>query len=392
MLPNSVNPAAVNPATRSGRQIRILLAMMYYRRHLHEGVAAYCREHHWALDSLDHSPNLRTSNLWDGIIVLHPELREMRLFFRKGVPVVTLALDETGHMRTPCVCQNHQAIGAMGARHLLERGFRRLLFCGYRDVVSRLRFEGFQREAESQGATVKVILLSHRTPRHTGSNGIFGWLSVHLLRESPPFAVMATHDLLGVTVMDACQLAGLKIPEQVAVVGVDNEEIVCECANIPLSSVDNNLFLHGYSAAELLGQVISGEKSSAASVVIPPRKVIIRSSSDIIATRDSRLAEILQFIHDHKNGSDISVKGIGSRFVMSRRSLTDLFNKAGLPAPGRIIHEIRLRQACFLLEESNATINEVAKKAGFSSANSFCRFFRNLKGCSPATWRQQVKP
>jgi LacI family transcriptional regulator len=391
MPPDTVKSDINDLASRSGSRFRILLAMIYYRRHLHEGVAAYCREHGWALDSLDHSPNLRTSNLWDGIIVLHPELPDLKLFFRKGVPVVTLALDERGQMQTPCVYQDHPAIGTMGARHLLERGFRRLLFCGYRDVVSRQRFEGFRREAERHQATVKAIFLSHRTSRATGQNGIFGWLSVHFLRERPPFAIMAAHDLLGLTVMDACQMAGLKIPEQVAVVGVDNEEIICECANIPLSSVDNNLFLHGYTAAELLGQVISGEKSSGASVVIPPRRVIIRSSSDIIATRDSRLSGILQYLHDQEHNSSISVKDISSRFGLSRRALTDLFLKAGLQAPGSVIREVRLRQACFLLEESDNTVNEVARQTGFSSARSFCRFFRNKKGCSPAAWRQKAK-
>lgn len=379
---------------RSGkpkRQLRILLAMVYYRRHLHEGVAAYCREHGWALDSLDHSPNLRASNLWDGIIVLHPELPELRLLFRKRVPVVTLANNERGQMQNPCVCQDQCAIGAMGAQHLLERGFRRLLFCGYRDAVSKERFQGFRLEAIKQGASVKEITLSHRTPRAAGSDSVFEWLSVHLLREQPPFAVMACHDLLGVTVLDACRLAELKVPEQVAVIGVDNEEIICECAETPLSSVDNNLFLHGYTAAELLGDIILGDKTSDASVVIPPRRVVVRSSSDTIATKETRLAQILQYLHNAVHNPDFSVKEISNHFGLSRRALGHLFLKAGLQPPGRVLHEVRLRQACFHLEATDNSVNEVARDSGFGSARSFCRYFRKMKGCSPTAWRENTR-
>jgi len=373
------------------QQFRILLAMKWYRRHLHEGVAAYCKKQGWALDSLDHSPDLQRSNLWEGIIIIHHSVPEFKTFLHKGIPVVTLAMDAKGQMREPCVCQNQRAIGTMGARHLLERGFRTLIFCGYWDAISHQRFAGFRDEAERQEVAVEQICLPHRTPKAAGPEFIIQWLSKQMQKQSPPFGVMAAHDLLGITVMDACRLAGLKIPEQVAVVGVDNEEIICECAQTPLSSVDNNLYLQGYTAAQLLGQLMNGGRPPDAPVVIQPRRVAVRASSDTIAAEDPKIAQILQYMHEQVHNPDISVKALARRFGISRGTLLNMFAKARLRAPARVIKDIRLRQACYQLEHTDNTINEVAQQSGFSSTRSFCRFFRQMKAASPEEWRQTNK-
>jgi len=373
------------------QQFRILLAMRWYRRHLHEGVAAYCKEQGWALDSLDHSPDLQSSKLWEGIIIIHHNVPELKTFLHKGVPVVTLAMDEFGHLRLPSVCQDQRAVGAMGAKHLLERGFRNLAFCGYRDAISHQRFAGFRDEAQRQEAVIEEICLPHRSPRAAGPEFVVQWLAARLLKKTPPLGVMAAHDLLGIKVMDACRLAGLRIPEQAAVIGVDNEEIICECAKTPLSSVDNNLFLHGYAAAQLLGKLMNGDKSPEAPVVIQPRRVVVRASSDTIATEEPRIAQILQYMHEQVHNSEISVKSLGQRFGISRGTLLTLFSKAGLRAPARVIKEVRLRQACYQLEHTNKSINEVARQSGFSSTRSFCRLFRQMKAASPEEWRKTSK-
>jgi len=370
------------------QQFRILLAMRWYRRHLHEGVAAYCKEQGWALDSLDHSPDLQRSDLWEGIIILHQSEPQLKTFLHKGVPVVTLSMDGKGQMRKACVCQDQRAIGAMGARHLLERGFRTLGFCGYWDAISHQRFVGFREEAERQKAVAEEIRLPHRTPRAAGPDFIMRWLSAHLLEKTPPFGIMTAHDLLGITVMDACRLAGLRIPEQAAVIGVDNEEIICECAQTPLSSVDNNLYLQGYTAAQLLGQLMNGGAPPDEPVFIQPRRIAVRASSDTIAAEDPKIAKILQHMHEQMHDPEISVKSLSRRFGVSRGTLLNLFSKAGLRPPARVIKEIRLRQACYQLEHTNKAINEVAQQAGFSSTRSFCRFFRQMKAASPEEWRK----
>lgn len=375
-------------ANRSGKQLRILLAMRWYRRHLHEGVAAYCREQGWALDSLDHSPDLRNASLWDGIIVLHQSVEGFQSLFRKGVPVVTLAMNDRGQFRLPCVCQDQQAIGAMGSRHFLERGFRRLVFCGYRDAISHARFSGLRAEAKNHQVSAREICLPHRTPAAAGSEFLTCWLSSRLLEEKPPFAVMAAHDLLGIAVMDACRAADLKIPQQVAVLGVDNEEIVWECSQVPLSSVDNNLFLHGYEAAKLLGHIMLGMEPPMDPVVIKPRRVITRSSSDTIVAQEPRLAQILEYLHDQAHDPAVNVNALAARFGLSRRAVGELFTVAKLRPPMQVLHEVRLRKACFHLQETALSVNEVAKLSGFASARSFCRFFRKMKGSSPETWRQ----
>jgi LacI family transcriptional regulator len=374
----------------SEKQFRILLAMRWYRRHLHEGVAAHCREQGWALDSLDHSPDLHHANLWDGIILLHQSVKEFQDLLRKGVPVVTLAMNDRGRFQLPCVCQDQQAIGAMGGRHFMERGFARVLFCGYHDAISHARFQGLRAEAKKHGMSVREISLPHRTPSAAGSEFLSGWLSTRLLQEKPPFAVMTAHDLLGIAVLDACRAAGLKTPKQVAILGVDNEEIICDCSRVSLSSIDNNLFLHGYEAARMLGNLMLGREVAKSPVKIQPRRVITRSSSDTIAARNPRLAQILEHVHEKASDAGMNVKSVSALFGLSRRTLGELFHQARLGPPGQVIREVRLRKACFHLQESSLPVNEVAKICGFASARSFCRFFRQMKGSSPGIWRQSA--
>lgn len=371
-------------------QVRILLAMGFYRRQLHEGVAAYCREQHWILDSYDHSPDLDLANQWDGIILLHQSLPELQPFLRKTAPVVTLAMDDAGKFQTASVLQDQAAIGAMGAAHLLERGFKRLFFCGYDDAISHVRFRGMRAEAHRHGLKVQEVCLPHRSPTTKGVTYIFNWLEEHLLGAQPPFGVLAAHDLLGVTILDACKGTGLKVPEQVAVLGVDNEALICDCAPVPLSSVDNNLFQHGYEAAKLMGRLLRGE-SPLQTALIPPNRVVVRASTDTIATESLQLANILQHIHARYGDVSLTVNELCHRFSITRRGLWEMFGQAKLASPGQIIHEVRLRRACVALTESSQTIQEIALACGFASVRSFGRYFRKVKGRSPDEWRRGAR-
>ena len=373
------------------KRLRILLVLRYYRRRLHEGVAAYCREHRWVLDSLDHSPDLSYANQWDGIIMLHQSIPDLQGLVRKHTPLVTLAMDEKGGIFTTAVLQDQEAIGVLGARHLLERGFRRLVFCGYRDAISHTRFRGMRAEAQRHGAAYREVSVPHRAPATKGPDFMLRWLGAHLLREQKPFAVLAAHDLLGVAVEDACRMAGLKMPQEVAVLGVDNDEIICDCAYVPLSSVDNNLFQHGYEAAKLLGRLMRGEKPPDRPILIPPRRVVVRTSTDTLAAEDPQLAAILLEIHEQFHACEFSVKHLCDRFGLSRRALGELFARENLKPPGHVIHDLRLRKACLQLGETTLRIKDIAATCGFSSVRSFCRFFRQRQGTSPEAWRKQTR-
>ena len=367
--------------------MRILLGMRFYRRQLHEGVAAYCREQHWVLDSYDHSPDLDQANQWNGMILLHQSVPDFQPLLKKKTPVVTLAMDDAGKVQAASVVQDHEAIGAMGAAHLLERGFKRLYFCGYDDAISHARFRGMRAEALRHGIKAHEICLPHRSPASKGVTYIFTWLKEHLLGAQTPFGVLAAHDMLGGNILDACHGAGLKVPEQVAVLGVDNEPLICDCAVVPLSSVDNNLFQHGYEAAKLLKKLMQGERPLQP-VKVPPKRVEVRASTDTIATESLQLGKILQHIHAQYGDANLTINELCHRFGISRRKLWEMFGQAKLASPGQIIHEVRLRRACVALTESRQPIKEIALKCGFASARSFGRYFRKVKGQSPDEWRQ----
>jgi LacI family transcriptional regulator len=245
--------------------------------------------------------------------------------------------------------------------------------------------------ARDQGASIRQIVLPHRTPAGAGADITHQWLAARLRAEEPSFAVLAAHDLLAMTVLDAREAADLRTPEQVAVLGVDNDEIICGCARVPLSSVDNDLFRHSYEAAQLLGRLLDGEVAPAQPILIPPRRVVVRGSTDAIAARDPRLTSILQHLHEHLDDPTLSVKTLCLRSGLSRRKLETLFDQASLKSPGQVIHEVRLRRACAQLAAGDQTVQQIAAACGFASAGSFGRYFHQVKEVSPEAWRRVAK-
>ncbi|WP_406693365.1 XylR family transcriptional regulator [Singulisphaera sp. Ch08] len=292
----------------------------------------------------------------------------------------------------PSIESDHQAIGRCAAEHLLERGFTRFGFLGYPDFAWSIHcYEGFARAVTEAGHG--CVEYRHAQPVSWGHqqlswedevDGVSRWIR----EESKPLGLMACNDFRGVQAIDACRRAGIAVPEEVAVIGVDNEDLACELAYPPLSSVIPDCKRIGYEAAALLDHLIKGGKAPSMTRRIPPLGVATRQSTDVNAIADADVAECLRFIRVHAcdgiRVANVVAHVAVSKSVLQRRFKTIL---------GRTIHEViattRLQRIKQLLRETDLSIEEIAYRTGLSHAEYLSTLFRQATGQSPAAYRRQ---
>ncbi len=274
---------------------------------------------------------------------------------------------------------DHQ-IGRVGAEHLMRLGFRHHAFVGAGD-----RAAGFTRAIEDAGCHCVEVPAAIRESQPTQWNALLetavGWL-----KSAPkPLGVMAMHDLNARNVSLACRLAGLRVPDDVAILGVDNDELLCDLSDPPLSSVEQGLHQIGYEAAKLIDQMLRGQPARV--VTIPPRQVVARRSTDVLAIDDPDVAAALRFIRSH-SGEDISIDDIARAVALNRRSLERRFAKEmGHTLHAEIIRT-RIGRACEMLATTDRTLDRVATSCGFNSLKHFHEMFKRHVEDTPAAYRR----
>jgi LacI family transcriptional regulator len=271
----------------------------------------------------------------------------------------------------------------------LERGFRRLAFCGDpRFNWSNWRCGHFQRLAKEAGCETWVHQ-SPATPKTT-----FSWHRErdrleHWIRSLPrPIGVMACYDIKGREFLDACRDLRIAVPEEIAVIGVDDDRLMCELCEPPLSSVIPDVRRTGYIAAELLDGMMRGETRANLSNLIKPLGIRPRRSTDVLAIEDPEIAAALRFIREHAC-EGIQVADVLHKVALSRRVLESHFCKLIGRSPHEEILRVRLERAKKLLVETDFPIKRIAKIAGFSSEDYFCVAFRRAEPISPTEYRRK---
>lgn len=367
------------------------------------GIARYATEAGWILDcrlsahlAQGHSAAYLASTPIDGCISMmaRTSAELQPLVASLDVPVVDLWHDYP-EMKCPRVLQDHHAIGRAGAMHLMERGLENLLF--FTHTVDRrvalIRQEGFVAAARAQTGvrhvTVSELSWGPETPLAPGDTRL-SWLGRVLSRMDKPLGVMAVNDAVASEVIDAAILAGLNVPEDVAVVGVDNDPIVTELGAIPLSSVDNARERLGYEAAALLDKMMSGAVPPAERVLIPPAGVVMRRSSDVIAIADANIRQAAQFIRDHFR-EPISVDDVVATSFLSRRRLQDLFREA--LGHGMSEEILRQRMLCsqHLLVNTEHKIERIAQMAGFGGGMRMSKVYQRELRMTPQQYRLRYR-
>jgi LacI family transcriptional regulator len=310
-----------------------------------------------------------------------------------NLPTVAIGLtDEQKNPRNPLsklpeVSSDPEEVSRLAADHLMERQLLSFAYVGacddrrwsgerqrtFRNYLSKHKFEPYVYERPK---------LRRDRVWEVEQDFLAKWMTT-LPR---PIGVFACDDERGREVLEACKLAGLHVPEDVAVIGVDNDEVFCELADPPLSSVALNAETAGYRAAALLDEMMRGRVCSAQHIVVETMGVVTRRSTDIIAVDDKDVAIALRFIR-RQHGRDISVDRVAAEVAMSRRSLEKRFRNL----IGRtILEEIqltRLERAKRLLMETSYPISKIAELAAFGSTGYFIQFFQKHVGKTPRKFR-----
>jgi LacI family transcriptional regulator len=291
--------------------------------------------------------------------------------------------------KIPEIVSDSAKIGLLAAEHFLERGFWNYAFCGYQGRSwSDQRLEGFSARLQQAGFVPHVYQLDR-------IKGSLSWreempLVVAWLKTLPrPVALMACDDNRGRQVLDACLSSGLKVPEDVAVVGVDNDHLFGNLSNQPLSSVALNLSKAGYEAAELLDLMMQGKETKPRRIVIEPLWVVPRHSSDLIAVKDPHVAAALRFIVEHAREA-IGVNNVVRETGISRRGLEIRFQTILGKSIREEIQRVRLGCAKQLLIESNLSVERIALLTGFCSLSHLGSTFRLANGMTPAQYRRNM--
>jgi LacI family transcriptional regulator len=278
---------------------------------------------------------------------------------------------------------SHKA-GVMAAEHFLDRGFRQFAFVGYENRNwSRYRQEAFCARLREADFECQVLLSTAATPWHCEQPEVTQWLKAL----PKPLAVMACSDVRGREVIEACHLGGLHLPDDVAVLGVDDDRMVSELANPPLSSVALNSEQGGYRAAELLAGLMSGRVKKRQLILVEPSWVAARASTDVIAVQDREIAKAVLFIRENAR-RPIGVKDVVKHSLGSRRALEIRFRHSLGRSIRDEIERVRLRWAKQLLVETDLSLSKVAECSGFGSRSYLGAVFRRTTGMTLMEYRR----
>ncbi|MFK7778223.1 MAG: substrate-binding domain-containing protein, partial [Gimesia sp.] len=202
-----------------------------------------------------------------------------------------------------------------------------------------------------------------------------------------PVGLMAAHDLRALCVLDACRRRNIAVPEQIAVVGVDNDDVFCEVIDPNLTSISHQAKKIGYEAAALLDGLMQGKAGPPSPLMLPPRNLVPRRSTDIIAVEYLAIASALEFIR-HNACAEINVALISKHVNLSRRTLERRFMKLVGKTPHQLISEERIRRAKQLLIDTDFTLEKIAAMAGLSSAAYLSVIIKENENCTPTEFRR----
>ncbi len=228
---------------------------------------------------------------------------------------------------------------------------------------------------------------SARLSRHVNWTLRRRWV-IHTIRSLRyPLGIFCYNDCVAADIVDACIEAEIQIPDQVAVLGVDNDPVICDCVQVPLSSVRHDLEGMAYEAAALLDRLINGEPPPNIPKRIPPRGVVTRKSTEVLAVEDPKVSAALKYIQGNFSRGNLSVVDVVAHTRLPRRSLERAFREE---LQRTMLHEIvrvRINHAQKLLETTPLSVTDIAAQSGFASLNHFFRVFHGRTGLTPRAFR-----
>lgn len=365
-----------------------------FGRQLINGIARYSRINGpWSFykeqTGLKSSIHRLTSWKPDGIIMRNSMIKKELLKLK--IPTILALHDPSSHPKLPVIKTNSQAIAKMASEHFIEKGFKNFAFCGF-DIFEwsnerKLFFTKYNNEA---GFTTHLYDSSKKNISQdweVEQRHVIEWL-----KSIPkPVALMACNDDRGQHILEVCKLIGLKVPDDVSVIGVDNDPMICEIGDPPLTSIALDVESAGFNSAKLLNDLISGTKMNGQQIIVSPTHVVQRQSSDIFAVNDLEITKALKFIRENAR-SKIYVKDVVNSTCLSRRILEKRFRDI---LHRSIYDEIRRRRVDLItkfLIETDLPISEITSLFTFTDMEHISRYFKKEKGMGLREFRKLHQP
>lgn len=369
-----------------------------YGRDLLSGIVRHMRMHdQWSVfleqrDLLLEPPQWLSTWKGDGIISRVTTPTFVDAIRETGVPMVELT-DRFGGSRFPGVRSDDAAIGRAGAKHLIERGFRNFAFCGFAgEAWSQRRETAFVETTQAHSSSQCEVYNSPWTGPTARTweeeqQHLVDWLK----GIDPPVAIMASNDIRGMHLIDACSRVNLAVPEEVAVIGVDNDELLCRICSPTLSSVIPNAEEIGFRAAELLARLMKGETLDATSHPIPPLGIATRQSTDVVAIDDSNIAAALRFMRENACRG-VTVEEVIENTAISRSTLERQVRKYLGRTPQEEIRHVQIKRVRELLQSTDLPADRIAALCGFAHPEYMHVVFKRVMGITPGEFRRGTGP
>ncbi len=369
------------------KHVMILVTPAYQSRIA--GIARYARQHSWQLTILDRLARQPRGWKGDGALVTmrsNPAIVDfVKSLKRHGIPVVDLSLNHP-EIKVPRVSGDHFAMGRLARAHFAERNYRNLAWFSTNWLnVHRLRYDGFV--AGGEGEVMRWVFEEEVEPSHLDDYTLFEqWLAAKIRSAPRPLGLLAYDDADAARALGACLSAGFSIPEDVAIMGIGGDRLVCENQSVPITSVEHDQGRTGYEGAELLDSLMNGAKPPSAPILIPPRGITVRESTDFIAAKSPIVRKALEYIRTNLDQS-FGLTQVADAIGKPRSTLNRIFT-AEL---GRTIGEETLRQrlerAKKLITMHAYSMAEIAYKTGFCTPAHFTNTFKAATGRTPKEWQ-----
>jgi LacI family transcriptional regulator len=356
-----------------------------YGRQILRGITQYIKSHRpWSVFFAWQHAHAATPWFrrvpWNGAICRSTDRRWIPTLRRRGIPAIFLGQRNARSPGVPRIWSDNRAIGRMGAEHLLERGFRQFAFCGFADEAwAAERRDGFMEAIQAAGYPCALcesaVAGTHAPNWSREQTAIARWIG----GLPKPMGLMACSDARGQEVLNACRMAGTVVPEEVAVLGVDNDELLCDLCDPPLSSIALNPERVGCEAAELLDHLMRGGKPPAAERWIPPRSVVVRQSTDVLGIEDKEINAAVRFIRE-KACDGVTVGDVAAHLSLSRSTLERRFRGCLGRSPHAQILLARIKRVEQLLSETDLPLETIAKLTGYSHPEYLGVVFKRMTG------------
>ncbi|MCE5341849.1 MAG: DNA-binding transcriptional regulator [Planctomycetaceae bacterium] len=326
----------------------------------------------------------------DGIMGPFASPKEARELIPPGIPAVLSFYNKMGKSHYSTIVGDYKNLGVTAAEYFLSRGFRRFAYCGFEDKFwSRLTGDSFISEISKKGFEFYRYKCpkSKKTLWSDERQEIAKWLS----NLPKPIAVMACNDDRAQHILEACKVARLHVPEEVAVLGSDNDDLICDLSTPSLSSIPYNYEKAGFEIAKLLDELMKNKNGGKQkNLIISPMAVVTRQSTDIMAIEDKEIAMAMRYIRQHAK-EKIQIDDVVETISISRRELYNRFQRI----LNRSVHEeiirVRVAEIANMLVETNLTISQIAVVLGENSDKHIARIFRSYMGMSPIEYRKKMQ-